>query len=357
MAADGWNFSRLPEGDGPGRLQFGTITGLTESTDGCTWTAATGAVVDRFITDTATAGGYLFAVSGNGSSENPLLWSIPGEPYEEGRNLPGARWSGVAADTAGNLWMAGIREGNGVVWWGPAASGTSSAVEGDGWRLVDLGTAPLGLRIGPPADGGLYVVVRGTSSSVLHFVTEAGSTVRLELPGDMPLLDAGPERGLVFAGGNEHGLLKSEDGGITWTEMPEAPLAWCMAHDTSHRYLCTDNWADGSAVRRVPLGDEGRESWESVIWFGDVDRVWDCPAGSDTPTICQPLWDLDDPLSGFDRSRADSGMSEKTEPGCSCSSTPPPSGLLVGIGLVMLVGRRRLSPRPCPPRPYDHAKR
>ena len=162
-------------------------------------------------------------------------------------------------------------------------------------------------------------------------------------------VSAGPAADEVWLGGRSLPLHGTVDAGRTWVEVDDAPSVGCLERHEGSRWVCADNWADGTALARADVGQE-TSAWEPVLWFGDVHRVALCGADSLTAEECEPLWADLDPESGMDLESPagdedDTGGRSAAGPagGCCASEGTDSAGLLLlPIGLLGWGRRRRL---------------
>ncbi|MEC7948514.1 MAG: hypothetical protein VX265_13190, partial [Myxococcota bacterium] len=293
VAGDGWTFSVGPDG----RMWFTGIGGANTSTDHCSWAALEGAPAERFITSIvpdATRPGVVWATTGNGGVPNPLLRADDGGlSFADGPVLDDdARLRRLAVAPDGRIWVQGMIDSTVWVWTSPDGAdwrGTSVVEVDRGVELVDVGPdGSAWVRTRTSVGDGLYRVSPGLDVALIY---ETGSSI--------DGVSAGPGRDEVWLGGRDLVLQGTQDGGGTWMTAEDAPSVGCLVRHGGVRWMCSDNWVDGAALSQVTVGGE-LGPWTPVLWFGDVQRVEPCAAGTATAQECGPLWAALDPQSGMD---------------------------------------------------------
>ena len=265
-----------------------------------------------------------------------------------------------------------------------------------------------GLRVVPPTEPGALqtepVVFRSSDGGQAW--TALGWNLTTGEPGTkkgtLLLLGAGPDPDLVFgaydvfaSGSNLSVLVRSDDGGATWTEVLSQAYApeddeWpfigfhAFADDTrlwvgspkARGYESIDKgltWTERAAdadqslgcVLREPSGDllacghnwdpdfaalgrstDGGESFDSIFRFSQMRGPLDCAPGTTSARICEPLWPMIAQQFGI-------AIEEPTTPDASPATpdatiTEPPEddprcgcGVVLGLGLVLPFGFRR----------------
>lgn len=328
LAGDGWTFSVGADD----RMWFTGIGGANTSADRCEWAALDGPAAERFFTSIVpdpARPGVVWATTGNGSEPNPILRADDGGvAFVDGAVVDDAarlRSFGVAAD--GRLWAQGMIDVEVWAW---------TSTDGEGWSGVALGEVDRGATLGDVGpDGSAWVVTRSADAEQLWRVPPDLSPVLVfETPERIDGVSAGPGADEVWLGGRTLPLRGSTDGGETWMEPDDAPSVGCLERHDGARWLCSDNWVDGAALSRVPVGQEDGV-WEDVLWFGDVHRVEPCAAGTTGAAECDPLWADLDPESGMDlepRADGDSGMTQAPGGSAGCCA----SGGVTTMGLWLL---------------------
>ena len=336
VAGDGWTFSVGADA----RMWFTGIGGARTSVDACDWAALDGPAAERFFTAIVpdpTRPGVVWATTGNGSEDNPVLRAddggvdfVDGTVLAEGARL---RSLGVADD--GRLWAQGMVEYEVWAW---------TSVDGVAWSGVALGEVDRGATLGDVGpDGSAWIITRSADAEAVWRVSPDLTPVEVFTTAErIDGVSAGPGAEEVWLGGRDLPLRGSVDAGRSWTEPPEAPSVGCLERHAGERWVCSDNWVDGAALSRVAVGMEAGP-WEPVLWFGDVRRVEPCPGGSVTADACDPLWADLDPESGMDlegrpADDGDSGMTQAPggSTGCCASGGVNTMGLwalpLLGLG-------------------------
>jgi hypothetical protein len=342
IAGDGWTFSVGADG----RMWFTGIGGANTSADRCAWDPLEGPAAERFFTSIVpdpTRSGVVWATTGDGSEENPILRADDGGvdfvDHVVVDDQARLRSFGVAED--GRLWAQGMIDLEVWAW---------TSTDGEDWAGVALGEVDRGATLGDVGpDGSAWVVTRSAESEQLWRVPPDLSPVLVfETPERIEGVSAGPGADEVWLGGRGLALRGTVDGGESWVEPGDAPSVGCLERHDGQRWVCSDNWADGSALSKVAVGDEGG-AWEEVLWFGDVHRVEACEADTTTAIECDPLWAELDPESGMDldarddRPGADTGGHDEPigSGGCCASGGPNTMGVWLLPLLALGWGWRR----------------
>lgn len=334
LAGDGWTFAVAADG----RMWFTGIGGANTSADRCDWAALEGPAAARFFTSIVpdpTRPGVVWATTGNGGEANPILRAGDGGVlFEDGAVVDEAarlRSFGVAED--GRLWAQGMIDSEVWVWT------SSDGVDWDGVAVAEVDRGAVLGDVGP--DGSAWVVTRSAEVEQLWRVSPDLDPVSVfETAERIEGVSAGPGPDEVWLGGRSLPLRGTTDGGGAWTEPDGAPSVGCLERHDGARWVCSDNWADGAALSRVPVGQEA-EAWEPVLWFGDVHRVETCAAGSLTAEECDPLWADLDPESGMDLESVDEDPDsggDVGEPGMSSGCCASGGANTMGLWLLPLVG-------------------
>ena len=334
LAGDGWTFAVAPDG----RMWFTGIEGARTSADACDWSELEGPASDRFLTAVVpdrTRPGVVWATTGNGGgARNPILRADDGGvTFMDAAEVdPSARLRSLGVAEDGRLWAQGMVDSTVWVWTSP---------DGDAWQGVAVAEVDRGAGLGDVGpDGSAWLVTRASDGERLWRVTpDLDASLVFETPEGIDGVSAGPARDEVWLGGRSLPLRGTRDGGDTWVEPDAAPSVGCLERQGGHRWVCADNWRDGAALARVPVGEEAGE-WESVLWFGDVRRVADCAVETLTAVECEALWSDLDPESGMDlESRdddaGDSGTAQPDPDGC-CTAEGTDSAGVVLFPLVAL---------------------
>ena len=329
-----WTFAADPQ-----VWTLATITGLLTSTDGCGWDPVeAGLLVDAYVTAVvpdARRGG-LWALTGAGDASNPLVWSGDGgRTWTEGPTLhPTARMRSMVVEPDGRLWVQGLDGATAWLW---------TSTDADDWTAIEASDDATTARVAAAAGGRAWVVVTDAEGADALIAVTPDGTLSPTLDGELiDAVDAGPDRDEVWVGGRGRGTNRSVDGGASWAPVDGLGDTACLRHDRVARWACTDNWAEGVAVRTTPIDDPG--GWTDALWFGDVRAVAACPADSTTALTCEPLWSDLAPESGFDQ-RRDTGtpLGSSLPPEGSCGDGGSGAGLLLMPLALWGAGRRRLS--------------
>lgn len=174
-----------------------------------------------------------------------------------------------------------------------------------------------------------------------------------------------PDGSQAWIGGPEpEGLWRSDDGGGSFEQLTEKLSIGCLAHADGALWACANNYADGFAVGR---SEDGGDTFDPALVFAEhVTHVIDCP-GSVVET-CEPVFvDLETDLGlamsgefpdggrypdaggpgGPDAGVApgvDAGPSDGGGGGCGCRASRGSGAappVLVLVGLASLARRRR----------------
>ena len=285
---------------GPNRLALAVYdTVLTTQDGGCTWAAAHD-LANLSITDLAghptdpntwfvgtldlnTAMGKIFKTTDAGATYTALSLA-----------LPNIGWQSVRVATADGQRMVAVG------WQTSSFVGPYLALSTDAgatWRNTLITGGPDGVS-GPqvtvsPADPNVLLVAitpvgSGASATLLMRVaadTGAGTVVATLADG---------YRGAAFAANGQTAwvatptrLLRSTDGGASFTPLA-APIAnACVDLEGSTLYACGNDMADAFAL--ASSSNDGT-TWSPKYSLASTAAPLSCPAGSPAQTICPALW-------------------------------------------------------------------
>ncbi len=342
--SSGTGFAVLPSGT----WFISTVNGLFTSADRCQWEVVP-AFEGWFVTQVASDPvdpRVLWVATASGDRTNALWRSQDGgktfDAFGDFGEMATVR--GFRLNAKGTRIIAvGWRDSLPYLWRWDGVDWEELLIEGaEKWSLLalgvdaqDPGTSWIGLHS--------YDLDRVVSVS-----SEGVFTARYDLPDVITAFATGPQPGQVDVGGRNAGWAHSDDGGQNFTDLDTTPEAGCFIDHDGERWFCTNNWADGAAVFS---GDSLGEDLTPRLLFGDVHGVLECPAGSTTQAMCEPLWEAvretsgldvgDDDVAGDDDSAGDGGEDEGCG-GCDSGRGNAPSGLfLLGIlGVGARVWRR-----------------
>jgi hypothetical protein len=302
-----------------GRVLVATTQGVMGSDDGCGWSAGQG--IDDHIAQIEQDGDVVWALTLGGlwrSDDDGRTWQ-DADPVQEGASLRSfvrgptewfvAGWS--AADEA-------------VIWVGePSGSWAATQVPFEVAQLMEpLGIGPAGAAWFNFPIRGPGTVVRVDSTGTIDVVAEAiGDVAGLVIELGMPLL------------GTRNGLLRSDDGGDSWTLVDGAGLNWIGA-DADGWLGCHDALAGVGAVARWTDGE-----WVSLLELDDVVGPLECAVPADAIEACAEEWEA-----------VQAAFLLGTTPPTSAPSTDSPideaagcsvAGGGAGLGWLLLAGARR----------------
>ncbi len=310
-----------------GRVLVGTTQGIRWTDDGCTWSWAEG--VESYVAQIERDDtGRLWGLTQSAlirSDDDGAEWLVVDE-VQEGASLRAfVRWPNRWA-VAG--WSA---TGPAVLWVGaPGEAWTQAALPIDVSHLME----PLGL--GPEGKAwfnypflGIGSILRVSEAGVVELVVEAiGDVAGLVVEDGLPLI------------GTRDGLLRSEDGGATWTMVNAAGLNW-LGDSTDGWIGCFDARAGvGSVAQWTGSG------WHTLLELEEVVGPMDCPTPTDgSAEACAEEWETvhaafllgtDPPRSQASDPAADPPQEQNS--GCSYSSRSSSTWWLL---LVACMARQR----------------
>jgi hypothetical protein len=193
--------------------------------------------------------------------------------------------------------------------------------------------------VGPEGQSWFNYPIQGIGT-VLR-VSEAGIIeLMAESIGDVAGLVV--EDGVPHLGTREGGLLRSEDGGTTWTAVHEAGLNW-LGNGSGGWVGCLDALAGVGAVARWT-----GNSWESLLELDEVTGPMNCPPPTDgSAEACAEEWEAVQAafLLGTEPPRPPTSEPEVEDPvevdeTSACSFSGRPSGVWWILGLTALLRRR-----------------
>jgi hypothetical protein len=130
------------------------------------------------------------------------------------------------------------------------------------------------------------------------------------------------------------------------------PRLGCIAERPNGELVgCGANWQpDYMAVGRT----NNVLAWQKLFRFVELAGPLQCPVGTSTHTECEPQWPALAAQFGVtgppavcgatvDAPPAVDGPPKKTDPGCCSASAPRGSSLVLGLGVLALLRRRRAS--------------
>lgn len=319
---------------------IGTISGLKRSEDGCTYTDVPAPIEGLYVTQilqdpsittrvwasTSTAGqaNALYV-----SDDEGLNWQVGygAEVFGEDFTLRSFVFS-----PAGDLRVVGWRSSLPHLWWQHEGVWREFVIPlGEGLAVFPLGADPLDEDL-------LWLRYDLDGNDVLVSATAEGEFTEIYAVVDtLNAFSVGPGEMLRF-GGITSGMFSREEVGASITGPVISPEAGCSTYHQEALYQCGNNWGDGAAVLK---SEPGTDSWEQVLWYGDVHQVLSCPPESPTSYVCGPLWESVKITNGFDLSTPPPETTPTPE------VVPPPTGCGDRQGAAMIwmivggLGRRR----------------
>ncbi len=201
------------------------------------------------------------------------------------------------------------------------------------------------VRILAVSDDAVYLNVDAPGSDVL-FVADRGLTsFERTVEGEGEILDAavGPDGVWLPLDFGDRALLLASDGTYTVSEPP--PSVGAAVGADGRFLLASLAYLDGPLLNARSADG----SFEALLYPDDLLAPLDCPPGTETADVCEPLWATLEPrLRGFDDPPPPAVYDTGEEPveeasSCGCA-TPSPTGALgavVGLSCVAAWRRRR----------------
>lgn len=212
--------------------------------------------------------------------------------------------------------------------------------------LTDFGDGAL--RLLAASESGLFVRLTALDRHELWRSVDGGdSFVKVHSLGLQPIFVSEPVPGEVWTSGGWGEVYRSDDGGTTWTHLPNAGDVLCITGQGGERHACVQDVATYDGVRRT---SDGGRTWTTVLNFADVVGLAVCPAGTAMHDICTPLWPELEPLMkppvrpGDGGGTGDGGATPPGgKRGC---ATAPVTGVVFSLAVAVGLFRRDLrSPR------------
>lgn len=191
----------------------------------------------------------------------------------------------------------------------------------------------------------LLSVESAGSGDRLYRSTDAGATFTEVLATTGPInsvviVDADT----VIAAAATSGTFRSDDGGVTFAQILDAPRLGCLGKRSDGLFVgCAANWdPDWMAVGRSPDG----MSWEKIFRFVEFAGALECaPGTTGNDTCAEQLWpplrdqfDVKGPSCG---AAGDAGTPAPKSEGC-CNTQPEmPEGALVALTVLCILMRPR----------------
>jgi photosystem II stability/assembly factor-like uncharacterized protein len=319
---------------------------LHRSEDGCDWTPVTAVLGGiNFATYNPADAQQAFVLGTDGLLESadggqtfvaatPTGWSSP---------LDGWAWAG----TTGSAYLGGADEG------GLTGQIAHTPDAGQTWTVVDIDLPPdllPPIRVRPKwadpdnPDVALVAVQQAGTDTLLR--TDDGGATWIEvLESPIALLEIrrGPDGVLTIVGGSAV-LMRSVDG-ITWTQH-DAPIAVGLNGETDVLLLGTSPSMGTSVVEQW----NADSSTVELLIPEQIVGPLACPAGTDQEVVCVPLWELLEPRlrpmppsidTGDGLDTDDTGVGEPAN-GCGCGQSEGTAWMLLLPWALFF--RRRGSP-------------
>jgi hypothetical protein len=340
------------------------VKGLTLSTDhGCTWTAATGALAQLHTTDVdvdPVDGLTAYVATGDGGTV------LPDGGIEAATNAVyvthdhGANWtalSGLAAESASLFQSVRVAPSSGLVLYVTSAAQSPpfaptirrSADAGTSFNSNPLtymldGVAPHALEVlaVDPRDANIVwaraiaEIPTGSDSVTRHALlrsADGGATWSEEYKLDATTEASGQTRGIdgiafdtaahrVYVA-TRTGLLAGDDAGTTTvpTLAPTGTLAQTQCVDVHGGavYACSSQFPPDNAA--VAISSDGAQTFKSVLNYVDTVGPVDCPAGTPVGDLCPSYWYMYGAQLGisFDGGVANDAGMMPPKGGCGCS--------------------------------------
>jgi hypothetical protein len=316
---------------------LGTTVGLLVSADGCDWTDT---LPDMYVGQLhLDDDGVLWAATAGFGDLNGLRRSSDGglsfvEAFTQGE---GASIRNFA--TEGDAWyLLGWEDGSSFVW--------VSMDGGDNWErhALDLMGGHLMYALGIDAVGRLLMrMPMGPGDRVVRISADGTAEQLVETDSGAWAFDQGPDDSM-YVGAVGVGVYGSVNGGATWAD-PVEPRLRCMATVGDDRVGCTDFREDLAGLIRTDLAatDPSTWEWELLAGFDEVKGMRQCPQGTGTFEVCEPLWQESASSLGVDLGsvQADTDDTDVVdEPSCGCRASPM-TNFWLPVSLLLVVVRRK----------------
>lgn len=332
---------------GAGTLLAGIYDHLSISRDnGCSWSAAEGPLAQQWISDIDVArDGTIWIATATSLGANDVYVSRNDGQSFAPTHVPEERtwWKRVRAAPSDSMriYASGYR-------MNPDADATTGAVPLS-YRSDDGGAHWSRLPPARPNDPSVALLGVASTNRDLVFAHALGDgaqllrsndggmtwTVVLTLAGPIEGFAIEPDGAHLIAGGAQGNgeVYVSSDGGLTWHRPAQPPkLACAGSHQDGTLYGCGANFTpDFFALGRST--DHG-ESWSPRFRFADLRGPIECPFGTAVKNQCEPMWPALAKNFGIETAgdRPDAAVvAPPTKPtGCGC-----------GLAAVLLFGVRR----------------
>lgn len=318
---------------------------LWRTADGCDWTSTpTLDAVSVLAVAPRPNGDRVLAAGLNTSGTTAFLWISDdgglsfGSPVLTG---PGEIFTGAAFAPSDpqRAYLASLAPSV------PAATLYRSDDAGDSWTAQPfpfVDQPSIHVVAVSPSDADVVWVRNDAATDRLFVTTNGGASFREELtaPADFSgfaLLDGGDTRyAAIRAAG---GMWRSTASAPAWTPVPGAPSTRCLAAENGVLYLCADPLVDPFVAAARYDG----AVFDTAMAFQRITGPLVCPAGSDSASVCDPLWPALQVRLGL-ATPTDSPPPAADGPGggCACSTATAAPGVF-GAALVCLLGLASLA--------------
>jgi photosystem II stability/assembly factor-like uncharacterized protein len=362
-----------------GTLFATTFTGLRVSRDGgCTWVTATaetpasdpGRVADIWI-DALDIGptGEVWVATAESARPNNIFRSTDNGVTFAPRNMasPTIWWKSikVAHSDAQRIYVAGYQVAGTLPDGGqspPTAHLLRSSDAGDTWTELPLASSPtmqfgstpivLVAAVDPKQPDTLLLTSLGANGAGdrLYRSVDAGATFEEVLATMTPIKDVVFTADGTVMVASAGGSSSSVDNGKTFTPLVGAPHLGCLAQRSDGQLVgCGPNWDPDFMA--VAVASPAGTDWQKQFRFVELAGPLQCPAGTPSQQLCDPLWPVlqqqfgaTGPTCGVTPEVDTTPMPKPGGGGCCDAGDASPLGAaavagFVGLGFVF--GRRR----------------
>jgi len=206
----------------------------------------------------------MYAVSSGNvhiTHDHGLTWSVLGDPLPL-TNLKAPTLASIAVDVADNVYVTGQADSESKVY--KLAVGTS--------RWVELTpTLESHRMIADPGTPGVIYLIRGVTPTFIA-TRDGGATWNFHFTptGDASSLAIDPRDGAVFYAGTPESLLKSYNGGHTWTALIPGMILDVQISPADPNAVYAIERESGTQSSRIHVSRDAGATWTSHVAMGEI---------------------------------------------------------------------------------------